>query len=164
MNIIEHTRTELGLKNIILRFSSLVGLSKLTKKANFRRRSSISLTKVLAWLIQTKFLGRSLYRAMPDPDCTIRTVRNDLNDGRINWQRLTCLVGAAIIKHLRPYIDARRRFAFILDDTLLHGIIPPRQNCLPVCLTTTIMSINADSGHSLWLGAMVTPCYQWIMR
>lgn len=118
MNIIEHTRTELGLKNIILRFSSLVGLSKLTKKANFRRRSSISLTKVLAWLIQTKFLGRSLYRAMPDPDCTIRTVRNDLNDGRINWQRLTCLVGAAIIKHLRPYIDARRRFAFILDDTL----------------------------------------------
>ena len=100
MNIIEHTRTELGLKNIILRFSSLVGLSKLTKKANFRRRSSISLTKVLAWLIQTKFLGRSLYRAMPDPDCTIRTVRNDLNDGRINWQRLTCLVGAAIIKHL----------------------------------------------------------------
>lgn len=63
-------------------------------------------------------LGRSLYRAMSTPNFTIRTVRNDLNDGRTNWQRLTYLVGDAIIKHLKPYIDNRRRLAFILDDTL----------------------------------------------
>ena len=34
------------------------------------------------WLLTTKFLGRSLYRARETPNFTSRTVRNNLNDGR----------------------------------------------------------------------------------
>ncbi|WP_436645349.1 transposase [Lactiplantibacillus plantarum] len=74
--------------------------------------------KVIEWLLTTKFLGRSLYRARETPNFTSRTVRNNLNDGRINWQRLVCQVGGHLIKHLRPFIDRRRRLALIIDDTL----------------------------------------------
>lgn len=42
-----------------------------------------------------------------------------LNDGRINWQKLLCLVAVKIISLLRPLIDRRRRLAFIVDDTLI---------------------------------------------
>ncbi len=41
------------------------------------------------------------------------------NDGRINWQKLLCLVAVKIISLLRPLIDRRRRLAFIVDDTLI---------------------------------------------
>ncbi|MEK1349897.1 transposase, partial [Limosilactobacillus fermentum] len=85
---------------------------------NYRRHSEISLMKVIEWLLTTKFLGRSLYRARETPNFTSRTVRNNLNDGRINWQRLVCQVGGHLIKHLRPFIDRRRRLALIIDDTL----------------------------------------------
>ncbi|MDB1104865.1 transposase, partial [Lentilactobacillus parabuchneri] len=118
MNIIRQKNTENELHNIVHQFTSLIGLSKLTKLVNYRRHSEISLMKVIEWLLTTKFLGRSLYRAHETPNFTSRTVRNNLNDGRINWQRLICQVGSHLIKHLRPFIDRRRRLALIIDDTL----------------------------------------------
>ena len=118
MNIIRQKNTENELHNIVHQFTSLIGLSKLTKLVNYRRNSEISLMKVIEWLLTTKFLGRSLYRAHEIPNFTSRTVRNNLNDGRINWQRLICQVGSHLIKHLRPFIDRRRRLALIIDDTL----------------------------------------------
>ena len=118
MNIIRQKNTENELHNIVHQFTSLIGLSKLTKLVNYRRNSEISLMKVIEWLLTTKFLGRSLYRAHETPNFTSRTVRNNLNDGRINWQRLICQVGSHLIKHLRPFIDRRRRLALIIDDTL----------------------------------------------
>ena len=118
MNIIRQKNTENELHNIVHQFTSLIGLSKLTKLVNYRRNSEISLMKVIEWLLMTKFLGRSLYRAHETPNFTSRTVRNNLNDGRINWQRLICQVGSHLIKHLRPFIDRRRRLALIIDDTL----------------------------------------------
>ncbi|WP_260302928.1 IS4 family transposase, partial [Schleiferilactobacillus harbinensis] len=72
----------------------------------------------VSWLIQTKFMGRSLYRAKKAPDFSTHTLRNVLNDGRINWQRLICKVAASVAAYLAPYIDHRRRQAFIVDDTL----------------------------------------------
>ncbi|WP_143445310.1 transposase, partial [Lentilactobacillus parabuchneri] len=118
MNIIRQKNTENELHNIVRQFTSLIGLSKLAKLVNYRRHSEISLMKVIEWLLTTKFLGRSLYRARETPNFTSRTVRNNLNDGRINWQRLVCQVGGHLIKHLRPFIDRRRRLALIIDDTL----------------------------------------------
>ena len=83
MNIIRQKNTENELHNIVHQFTSLIGLSKLTKLVNYRRNSEISLMKVIEWLLTTKFLGRSLYRAHETPNFTSRTVRNNLNDGRI---------------------------------------------------------------------------------
>ena len=42
-----------------------------------------------------------------------------LNDGRINWQKLLCLVAIKMILILTPFIDQRRRLALIVDDTLI---------------------------------------------
>ena len=84
MNIIRQKNTENELHNIVRQFTSLIGLSKLAKLVNYRRHSEISLMKVIEWLLTTKFLGRSLYRARETPNFTSRTVRNNLNDGRIN--------------------------------------------------------------------------------
>ncbi len=61
---------------------------------------------------------QSLYRAKETPAFTTRTVRNFLNDGRINWQKFVCLLASAVIKCLRPFIDSRRRLALIIDDSL----------------------------------------------
>ncbi|ALJ22951.1 transposase [Lactobacillus gallinarum] len=84
MNIIKQKNTENELHNIIRQFTALVGLPKLTKLVNYHRHSDTSLMKVIEWLITTKFLGRSLYRARETPAFTTRTVRSILNDGRIN--------------------------------------------------------------------------------
>ena len=63
-------------------------------------------------------MRQSLYRAKEAPAFTTRTVRNFLNDGRINWQKFVCLLTSAVIKCLRPFIDSRRRLALIIDDSL----------------------------------------------
>lgn len=115
MNIIRQKNTENELHNIVHQFTSLIGLSKLIKLVNYRRNSEISLMKVIEWLLTTKFLGRLLYRAHETPNFTSRTVRNNLNDGRINWQRLICQVGSHLIKHLRPFIDRRRLYGWTCE-------------------------------------------------
>lgn len=118
MSIIEHHQEKLDLSQTIHGFSQLVGFSKLSTHVFGRHHGEFSLLQIIEWLLTTKFLGRSLYRAQPNPRFTTRTVRNYLNDGRTNWQRLTCLIAQALIKYLRPFIHTHRRLAFILDDTL----------------------------------------------
>lgn len=51
--------------------------------------------------------------------CTKRTVYNILNDGRINWQRLSCLLAQRVITGLAQWLDARKSGALIVDDTLI---------------------------------------------
>lgn len=97
----------------------MVGFSKLSTHVYGRHHGEFSLIQIIEWLLTTKFLGRSLYRAQPNPRFTTRTVRNYLNDGRTNWQRLTCMIAQAMIKYLHHFIDSRRRLIFILDETLL---------------------------------------------
>ena len=65
------------------------------------------------------FVRLSLFRAKNDKRFSVRTARNVLNDGRINWQKLLCLIAAQFIGCLKPFIDKRRRLAFIVDDTLM---------------------------------------------
>ncbi|MEK1310421.1 hypothetical protein HCY59_09705 [Limosilactobacillus fermentum] len=52
----------------------------------------ISPLMMIKWLMTTIFARKSLYRAQSDANFTTRTVRNFLNDGRTNWQKLTCLL------------------------------------------------------------------------
>ena len=118
MSIIEHHQEELDLSQTIHEFSRVVGFSKLSAHVFGRHHGKFSLLQIIEWLLTTKFLGRSLYRAQPNPRFTTRTARNYLNDSRTNWQRLTCLIAQALIKYLRPFIHPHRRLAFILDDTL----------------------------------------------
>ncbi|QFQ90661.1 hypothetical protein [Lacticaseibacillus manihotivorans] len=119
MSIIEHHQEELDLSQTIHGFSKLIGFSKLSTHVYGRHHGEFSLIQIIEWLLTTKFLGRSLYRAQPNPRFTTRTVRNYLNDGRTNWQRLTCMIAQALIKYLHHFIDSRRRLTFILDDTLI---------------------------------------------
>ncbi|MFD1125404.1 transposase [Lentilactobacillus raoultii] len=118
MNSINQNHDKNDLLNFIHEFVSLIGLGKITQRVNFKRRTNLTLFQLLKWLLMVKLSGRSLYRATTSQSFTSRTVRNVLNDGRINWQRLVCLIAQALIKHLRPLIDHRRRLAFIVDDTL----------------------------------------------
>lgn len=119
MKSIKQLNEENDLKNVITAFTKLIGLAKLSKKVNFKRKSVVSLTAVISWLLATKFARHSLYRAQAAKNFTIRTVRNVLNDGRINWQRLLCLAANNQIARLKPVIDHRRRLALIVDDTLM---------------------------------------------
>jgi len=108
MKSIKQLNEENDLKNVITAFTKLIGLAKLSKKVNFKRKSVVSLTAVISWLLATKFARHSLYRAQAAKNFTIRTVRNVLNDGRINWQRLLCLAANNQIARLKPVIDHRR--------------------------------------------------------
>lgn len=119
MKSIKQLAEKNDLKNVITAFIKLIGLAKLSKKVNFKRKSVVSLTAVVSWLLATKFARHSLYRAQAAKEFTIRTARNVLNDGRINWQRLLCLAAKQLIARLKPVIDRRRRLALIVDDTLM---------------------------------------------
>lgn len=119
MKSIEQIDTENDTKSLISSFIKLIGLPKLTKKVNFKRRSAVSLTMIISWLVLLHFARLSLFRAKDDKHFSARTVRNVLNDGRINWQKLLCLIAAKLIAYLKPVIDKRRRLAFIVDDTLM---------------------------------------------
>ena len=119
MKSINQIQAKHDTKNIISAFIHLIGLGRLSKRINFKRHSTIPLTAVITWLFEAIFSRRSLYRAQPSRWFSSRTARNILNDGRINWQKLLCLVAAKIISILTPFIDKRRRLALIVDDTLM---------------------------------------------
>ena len=115
MKSINQIQAEHDTKNIISAFIHLIG----SKRINFKRHSTIPLTAVITWLFEAIFSRRSLYRAQPSRWFSSRTARNILNDGRINWQKLLCLVAIKMILILTPFIDQRRRLALIVDDTLI---------------------------------------------
>lgn len=119
MKSINQIQAEHDTKNIISAFIHLIGLGRLSKQINFKRHSTIPLTAVITWLFEAIFSRRSLYRAQPSRWFSSRTARNILNDGRINWQKLLCLVAIKMILILTPFIDQRRRLALIVDDTLI---------------------------------------------
>lgn len=121
MQIINHLDTKNDPHHIISHFLGLIGLGSLSRQVNFRRHSLCSLTMVIAWLMSNHFARRSMYRAHSHPDKRFspRNARNVLNDGRINWQKLVCLVARQIIKLLSPFIDSRRRLTLVIDDTIM---------------------------------------------
>lgn len=119
MKSINQIQAEHDTKNIISAFIHLIGLGRLSKRINFKRHSTIPLTAVITWLFEAIFSRRSLYRAQPSRWFSSRTARNILNDGRINWQKLLCLIAIKMILILTPFIDQRRRLALIVDDTLI---------------------------------------------
>lgn len=129
MNSIEQIDTENDTKSLISSFINLIGLAKLTKQVNFKRKSTVSLTMIISWLMSVHFARLSLFRAKDDKRFSVRTARNVLNDGRINWQKLLCLIAARLIGCLKPFIDKRRRLAFIVDDTLMARSFSKRPNC-----------------------------------
>lgn len=119
MKSITQIQAENDTKNLISSFIKLIGLGQLSKKVNFKRHSTISLTVIITWLFEACFSRRSMYRAQPSQHFSSRTARNILNDGRVNWQKLLCLVAIKLISILTPFIDKRRRLALIVDDTLI---------------------------------------------
>ena len=79
----------------------------------------MSLASIIAWLFEARFNRYSMYRAKESVNFTSRTARNVMNDGRISWQKLLCLASSKIMSALAPFIDKRRRLAFVIDDTLI---------------------------------------------
>lgn len=119
MKSINQIQAENDTKNLISSFLKLIGLGSLTKRVNYRRASSVSLTAIINWLFELRFSRLSMFRAQDNPAFSSRTARNVLNDSRINWQKLLCLVAIKIIQILKPFIDHRRRTTLIIDDTLI---------------------------------------------
>lgn len=119
MNNITQINSEKDTKSLISTFIKLIGLGKLSKKVNFKRKSLVTLVMVIKWLIQSRFARKSLFRCDKPDGFSTKTGRNVLNDGRLNWQKLLCLVAVKLIEKLHPFIDGRRRLAFIVDDTLM---------------------------------------------
>ena len=107
MKSINQIQAENDTKKLISSFIRLIGLGQISNRINFKRHSTISLTAIITWLFEVTFSCRSLYRAQPSQLFSPRTARNVLNDGRINWQKLLCLVAVKIISLLRPLIDRR---------------------------------------------------------
>lgn len=119
MKIINHLAPKNDTLSLIHYFLKLIGIGKIARHVNFKRASTITLGAVISWLMSIHFAQRSLFRAKPSEMFSTRTARNVLNDGRINWQKLVCLIAAKLIASLRKYIDHRRQFAFVIDDTLM---------------------------------------------
>lgn len=142
MKSITQIQAENDTKRLISSFLHLIGLGQLSKQVNFKRHSAISLTMIVAWLFEARFSRRSLYRAQSSPNFSPRTARNVLNDGRINWQKLLCLVAVKLIGTLRPVVDQRRRLALIVDDTLISR---------PYSVKTELLARTFDHDHHQYL-------------
>lgn len=142
MKSITQIQAENDTKNLISSFIKLIGLGQLNKKVNFKRHSSISLTVIIAWLLEACFSRCSMYRAHASQYFNPRTARNVLNDGRTNWQKLLCLVAIKIISFLRPLIDKRRRLTLVVDDTLISR---------PYSTTTELLARTYDHNHHQYL-------------
>jgi hypothetical protein len=122
MTSITQIGQEKDVKSLISSFIKLIGLNKLSKKVNFKRKSKFNLLWLFSYLLELRFSRHSLFRAgknKTDRTTHIKTVRNILSDGRINWQKLLCLTAVKLINSLKPVIDKRRRLALIVDDTLM---------------------------------------------
>lgn len=115
--------------------------SGLSRMVNYHRHTNVSFKEIAEWLIKVKFLDRSLYRAPKTPTFTSQTARNMLNDTRINWQRLTCLLAKALIKYLKPFVDHQRRFAFFSMTRCFRESIQTRLNCWRGYLIMTSITI-----------------------
>ncbi|WP_420835678.1 IS4 family transposase [Lapidilactobacillus concavus] len=100
-------------------FCQLVHLPNLVHRLNDCRHSDVSLGPVLVWVLKTIFQRQTLYRAEAPTFCTKRTIYNMLDDGRINWQRLSCQLAQRVIASLTKRLDARHSGALIVDDTLI---------------------------------------------
>ena len=142
MKSITQIQVENDTKNLISSFVRLIGLGQISQRINFKRHSAISLTMIISWLFEGCFSRHSLYRAQENPAFSTRTARNVLNDGRINWQKLLCLVAIKLISHLRPLIDRRRRLALIVDDTLI---------ARPYSTQTELLARTYDHDHHQYL-------------
>ena len=75
-----------------IHFSNKFGIDKIIRQVNFKRRTPINPTEFIKWLLTAIFARQSLYRAKEAPAFTTRTIRNFLNDGRINWQKFVFLL------------------------------------------------------------------------
>lgn len=137
MKSITQIQAENDTKRLISSFLHLIGLGQLSKQVNFKRHSAISLTMIVAWLFEARFSRRSLYRAQSSPNFSPRTARNVLNDGRINWQKLLCLVAVKLIGTLRPVVDQRRRLALIVDTLISR----------PYTVKTELLARTFDHDH-----------------
>ena len=132
MKSITQIQAENDTKRLISSFLHLIGLGQLSKQVNFKRHSAISLTMIVAWLFEARFSRRSLYRAQSSPNFSPRTARNVLNDGRINWQKLLCLVAV---------VDQRRRLALIVDTLISR----------PYSVKTELLARTFDHDHHQYL-------------
>lgn len=132
MKSITQIQAENDTKRLIFSFLHLIGLGQLSKQVNFKRHSAISLTMIVAWLFEARFSRRSLYRAQSSPNFSPRTARNVLNDGRINWQKLLCLVAV---------VDQRRRLALIVDTLISR----------PYSVKTELLARTFDHDHHQYL-------------
>lgn len=122
MTSITQIDQEKDAKSLIFAFLKLIGLNKLSRRVNFKRKSKCNLIWLFSYLLELRFSRHSLFRAgknKADRATHIKTVRNILADGPINWQKLLCLTAVKLINNLKPVIDKRRRLALIVDDTLM---------------------------------------------
>ena len=122
MKSITQIDQEQDTKYLISLFLKLIGLKELSHQVNFKRKSKFDLVWLFSYLLELRFSRHSLFRAgkkQKDRIAHTRTVRNILSDGRINWQKLLCLIAARLIASLRPVIDKRRRLVLIVDDTMM---------------------------------------------
>jgi len=119
MNIIHQSDSDLDqLVRSVHGFTKLLRLPQLLRLVNVQKHKGIRFQSLLEWLLMTIFQRFSLYRAPQDPGFTTKTVRNLINNANTNWQRLTILTAQHLIHWLMPLMDARRRQAFIIDDSL----------------------------------------------
>lgn len=99
-------------------FSKLVHLPKVLRSCNVNKSRGIHISELFEWAIGTIFSRYSFERATADSRFTTKTVRNCLNDARMNWQRLVLMLGMNLIEYIQGFTDKRRIQALIIDDSL----------------------------------------------
>lgn len=116
MSTIQQSNHDIHLKT--QQFFKLVHLPGALRQSNAQKHKGVQIPALFQFMILTIFQRFSLHRAEADPSFSKRTVRNCLNDARINWQRLVLLVAFRLINYVRQFIDKRRDQALIIDDSL----------------------------------------------
>lgn len=116
MSNIQHSTTQIHYS--FRHFSKLIHLSTILRRANTKKTRGVQVSLLLEWLLTATFSRFSIFRADESANFSKRTVRNCLNDAKINWQRLVQLLAIHLIEYVQHFTDPRRRQALIIDDSL----------------------------------------------
>ncbi len=98
-------------------------LGKLLFKYNAGKEKGIPIIDIFRYLFRIMFCGRSAYMQMKtgvfDSGFSKNTIYHFLNNAQTNWPCFTALLSASIINgFMKPLTDDKRKYVFIIDDTV----------------------------------------------
>jgi len=103
-------------------FSKEFRFNEVARKSNFLRNKGFGFSVLFCYLMMSIFSKKSLFRDYQmnkeSKEFSEKTVRNLLNNPKMNWQRFLVLIAKQVIDKIEPLTSKDRKSVFIVDDSM----------------------------------------------